>query len=181
MSVNIPPSQMLRVPTPLVDAVKELSRLHRAGCTSAVMTGLQQLIASIDSSVDIGITSSGNKIDTALIAKLISSQVEPLQVQLEQIEQRLQLIKSTTESVVISTEEPAAVGKEDLYNIQELPIASDLEEAEEEAIVVKTIAVPIPTEPEEETIVVEAITSESPEEPAVLSCSTPNLHIIANG
>ena len=51
MSDSTPPSQMLRVPSALVDAVKELSRLHR-GYTSAVLTGLQQLIASIDSTGD---------------------------------------------------------------------------------------------------------------------------------
>jgi hypothetical protein len=42
-----PPSQMLRVPTALIDAVKELSRLYREGYTHAVITGVQQLIANL--------------------------------------------------------------------------------------------------------------------------------------
>ncbi|MBR8839714.1 MAG: hypothetical protein DSM106950_38375 [Stigonema ocellatum SAG 48.90 = DSM 106950] len=48
-----PPSQMLRVPTPLIEAVQELSRLHRLGYTNAVLDGLQELISDIDSSSDI--------------------------------------------------------------------------------------------------------------------------------
>ncbi|MBO3463273.1 hypothetical protein G7B40_037780 [Aetokthonos hydrillicola Thurmond2011] len=48
-----PPSEMLRVPTPLIEAVKELSRLHRLGHTNAVLQGLQELISAIDSSNDI--------------------------------------------------------------------------------------------------------------------------------
>ena len=180
MSDNIPPSQMLRVPTPLVDAVKELSRLHRAGYTSAVLTGLQQLVATIDSSADIDNNSSGNQIDTALIAELISSQLEPLQLQLEQsvqvlvakyltahsenlrlrtgnlsdlieplhrrlsqVDQRLQLVESTTESAVISTEveKPAVV----VYDLKDLSLE-------------KTISDNLPAEVEiEEPAVVEAI------------------------
>jgi hypothetical protein len=44
-----PPSRMIRVPTPLVDAVRELSRLHRQGRTKAVLEGIQKLITAIDS------------------------------------------------------------------------------------------------------------------------------------
>ena len=186
MSDNIPPSQMLRVPTPLVDAVKELSRLHRAGYTSAVLTGLQQLIASIDSSVDIDINSGGNQIDTALISELISSQLEPLQAQLEQsvevlvakyltahsenlqlrtgdvldlieplhqrlsqVDQRLQLVESTTESAVISTEaEKPAIVVHDLKDLSLEKTTSDNLSAEVEiekpAVVRAAIAVPQP-------------------------------------
>ncbi|BAZ36715.1 hypothetical protein NIES4101_26350 (plasmid) [Calothrix sp. NIES-4101] len=42
------PSQMLRVPTPLIDAVKELSRLHRQGLTHEVLSGLDDLIKSLE-------------------------------------------------------------------------------------------------------------------------------------
>ena len=53
---------MLRVPTPLVEAVKELSRLHRLGLTSAVLQGLQSLISNIDSNADIDNGISGETI-----------------------------------------------------------------------------------------------------------------------
>lgn len=49
MSDENKPSQMLRVPTPLIDAVKELSRLHRQGRTLEVLSGLDDLIFTLDS------------------------------------------------------------------------------------------------------------------------------------
>ncbi|NDJ25713.1 Hpt domain-containing protein [Nostoc sp. B(2019)] len=48
-----PKSEMIRVPTPLKSAVKELSRLHRAGHTRAILQGLQSLINEIDNVEDI--------------------------------------------------------------------------------------------------------------------------------
>jgi uncharacterized protein YukE len=42
------PSQMLRVPTPLIDAVKELSRLHRQGHSALVLSGLDNLIKTLE-------------------------------------------------------------------------------------------------------------------------------------
>lgn len=92
-SDNIPPSQMLRVPSALIDAVKELSRLHRSGYTSAVLTGLQQLIASIDSAADSVASVTGGKSDTELLAELISGLDERIATQVAahvaQLEQRL--------------------------------------------------------------------------------------------
>ena len=93
MSDNIPPSQMLRVPSALVDAVKELSRLHRSGYTSAVLTGLQQLIAAIDSSVDSVSSVAAGKSDTELLAELIAGLDERIAaqvaVQVAQLEERM--------------------------------------------------------------------------------------------
>jgi chromosome segregation ATPase len=51
------PSRMIRVPTPLVDAVRELSRLHRQGRSKAVLEGIQKLITAIDSNTVIDIDS----------------------------------------------------------------------------------------------------------------------------
>ena len=45
-----PPSQMIRVPTPLIGAVRELSRLHRQGRTSEILQGLEELISTLESS-----------------------------------------------------------------------------------------------------------------------------------
>ncbi|GAA6621008.1 hypothetical protein [Scytonema sp. NUACC26] len=50
---QFPPSQMLRVPTVLIPVVKELARLHREGHTKALLQGLQDLIANLDSNSDI--------------------------------------------------------------------------------------------------------------------------------
>ena len=44
------PSQMIRVPTPLIGAVRELSRLHRQGRTSEILSGLDELILTLESS-----------------------------------------------------------------------------------------------------------------------------------
>ncbi|MBW4567200.1 MAG: hypothetical protein KME31_04025 [Tolypothrix carrinoi HA7290-LM1] len=46
------PSAMVRVPTPLIPAVRELSRLHRQGRTSEVLQGLDELILALDNSSD---------------------------------------------------------------------------------------------------------------------------------
>jgi hypothetical protein len=46
------PSAMVRVPTPLIPAVRELSRLHRQGRTSEVLQRLDELILALDSSSD---------------------------------------------------------------------------------------------------------------------------------
>jgi hypothetical protein len=48
MSDENKPSQMLRVPTPLIDAVRELSRLHRQGLTHEVLSGLDDLIKTLE-------------------------------------------------------------------------------------------------------------------------------------
>jgi hypothetical protein len=45
---NKPTSQMIRVPTPLISAVRELSRLHRQGHTNELLQGLDELILALD-------------------------------------------------------------------------------------------------------------------------------------
>ncbi|BAZ36870.1 hypothetical protein NIES4101_27900 (plasmid) [Calothrix sp. NIES-4101] len=50
---NTPPSQMIRVPTALIPAVKELSRLHREGHTTSLQQALSDLILAFDSNSDI--------------------------------------------------------------------------------------------------------------------------------
>jgi hypothetical protein len=52
-----PVSQMIRIPTPLVDAIRKLARLHRAGRTKAVLEGIERLVVAIDSETDIDIAS----------------------------------------------------------------------------------------------------------------------------
>jgi hypothetical protein len=40
---------MIRVPTPLIDAVRELSRLHREGHNARILDAISDLIAKVDS------------------------------------------------------------------------------------------------------------------------------------
>jgi hypothetical protein len=48
-----PPSEMIRVPVALKDAVRELSRLHRSGRTAELLQGIQELVNKLDSTADI--------------------------------------------------------------------------------------------------------------------------------
>ncbi|MBW4564960.1 MAG: Hpt domain-containing protein [Mojavia pulchra JT2-VF2] len=48
-----PPSEMIRVPVPLIEAVRSLSRLHRQGRTNEVLQGIQELVIKLDSIADI--------------------------------------------------------------------------------------------------------------------------------
>jgi hypothetical protein len=50
-------SKMIRVPTPLVEAVRDLSRLHRQGRTKAILDGVQRLVTAIDSETVMDIDS----------------------------------------------------------------------------------------------------------------------------
>ena len=53
MTKPVPKSQMLRVPTVLIPIVRELSRLHREGHTTALLQRLQSLVTELDSKTDI--------------------------------------------------------------------------------------------------------------------------------
>lgn len=73
MADKQPASAMIRVPTPLVEAVKELARLHRQGQTQAVLEGVQELIAAIDRQANQGL------VDRDAIAAL-TARVERLEL-----------------------------------------------------------------------------------------------------
>ncbi|MUG93287.1 hypothetical protein F7734_12945 [Scytonema sp. UIC 10036] len=66
---------MLRVPTVLIPVVKELARLHREGLTIALLQGLQELIANLDSNSDIDFGTD--------------SEVKQLALRVEELESRL--------------------------------------------------------------------------------------------
>jgi len=70
---NQPASKMIRVPTPLIEYVNELSRLYRQGKAKPLFHQLQQLIAAVDSSSDTQSSQSSNPIDSNLIATLVES------------------------------------------------------------------------------------------------------------
>ncbi|MBR8840190.1 MAG: hypothetical protein DSM106950_40920 [Stigonema ocellatum SAG 48.90 = DSM 106950] len=96
-----PPSQMLRVPTPLIEAVQELSRLHRLGYTNAVLQGLQELISEIDSSSDIDFGTNNEVIKQLALrlSKLESrdqsdSDVDSILKSVTSLEQKLEAIQT---------------------------------------------------------------------------------------
>ncbi|RUR72609.1 hypothetical protein ACF3DV_34395 (plasmid) [Chlorogloeopsis fritschii PCC 9212] len=72
---NDKPSQMIRVPTPLIPAVRELSRLHRQGLTNEVLHSLDELILALDSN-----SRSANSTNQTLLA--ICSRLDKLESQL---------------------------------------------------------------------------------------------------
>jgi uncharacterized protein (UPF0335 family) len=98
------PSKMIRVPTPLIEAVRELSRLHRQGRTKAVLEGIEKLVAAIDSELDIDIVSvteslsklterlerleserSDSRHDIDSMTQLISERLEKVEADIESI------------------------------------------------------------------------------------------------
>ena len=56
------PSEMIRVPTALIPAVKELSKLHREGHTIALLQGLEELLSRFDSNIDIDVAPSSKSV-----------------------------------------------------------------------------------------------------------------------
>jgi DNA-binding protein H-NS len=68
------PSEMIRVPTPLIPAVRELSRLHRQGRTSELLHSLDELILALDSN-----SRSANSTSQTLLA--ICSRLDKLESQ----------------------------------------------------------------------------------------------------
>jgi hypothetical protein len=70
-----PPSEMIRVPVPLIGIVRQLSKLHRQGHTIALLQALEELVATFDSNIDIDLAGS--------------KQVLQLQEKLEELESHL--------------------------------------------------------------------------------------------
>ena len=58
------PSQMLRVPNALIDAVRSLSRLHRQGRSTEVLSGLDNLIKTLDSGNGSGSNGAYNSVSS---------------------------------------------------------------------------------------------------------------------
>ncbi|MEM1395691.1 MAG: hypothetical protein AAF630_15900 [Cyanobacteria bacterium P01_C01_bin.38] len=69
MTKPVPKSQMLRVPTVLIPIVRELSRLHREGHTTAILQRLQSVVTELDSKTDIDHYSTNtNHLEENLVA-----------------------------------------------------------------------------------------------------------------
>lgn len=79
-----PPSEMIRVPTALIPAVKKLSKLHRQGHTIALQQELEELFTHFDSKIDSDIAPS---------SKSILQLEEKLETKLEVITKKLELME----------------------------------------------------------------------------------------
>lgn len=84
-----PPSEMIRVPSALIGAVRQLSKLHREGHTIALLQGLEELISQFDSNPDI---------DVAPSSKSIKQLEEKLETKLEAISKHLEKLERAISS-----------------------------------------------------------------------------------
>ena len=78
------PSQMLRVPNALIDAVRSLSRLHRQGRSTEVLSGLDNLIKTLDSG-----SGSGSNGAYQTISEIWDTRFESLSDRLDNLESQL--------------------------------------------------------------------------------------------
>jgi hypothetical protein len=101
MSEPAPKSQMLRVPTALIPAVRELSRLHREGHTTALLQSLQDVVAEIDSKNDINYLPTNTKHLEEKLDRLetqLKSDRQTLLQKLEKIETAIRTTRSSQNS-----------------------------------------------------------------------------------
>jgi len=93
-----PPSEMIRVPVPLIGIVRRLSKLHRQGHTIALLQALEELLGKFDSKNDIDVT-AGSKSVKQLEKKLLkleshlADQGSSVETKLEAIAKKLELIE----------------------------------------------------------------------------------------
>ena len=95
MNNKTPPSEMIRVPTVLIPVVRNLAKIHRDGHTTALLQGLQELIAQFDSSVKLEVTDELQQVEEKLGElethlcqqdQQVATKLEVLGKQLEKIE-----------------------------------------------------------------------------------------------
>lgn len=99
-----PPSEMIRVPVPLIGVVRRLSKLHRQGHTIALLQALEELLGEFDINNDIDIT-AGSKSVKQLEEKLlkleshIAAQGSSVETKLEGITKKLELIERAISTI----------------------------------------------------------------------------------
>jgi len=98
MTNKTPPSEMIRVPTPLIPVVRHLAKIHRDGHTTALLQGLQELITQFDSTVKLEVTDELQQVEEKLGElethlcqqdQQVDSKLEALNKQLEKIEKAI--------------------------------------------------------------------------------------------
>ncbi|MBD2254241.1 hypothetical protein [Nostoc parmelioides] len=82
-----PPSEMIRVPTALIPAVKELSKLHRQGHTIALLQALEELFTQLDSKIDSDIAPSSKSI--LQLEKKLETKLDAITKKLELMERAI--------------------------------------------------------------------------------------------
>lgn len=99
-----PPSEMLRVPVALKEAVRELSRLHRQGRTNEVLQGIQDLVSKLDSTADIDSNASIQQLSqrvAELESRLESKEAGELDEQLEVMRERIEQLETAYNQLII--------------------------------------------------------------------------------
>ncbi|MBW4632950.1 MAG: hypothetical protein KME30_13935 [Iphinoe sp. HA4291-MV1] len=92
-----PPSEMIRVPVPLIGVVRRLSKLHRQGHTIALLQALEELMSNFDINNDIDVT-AGNKSVKQLEERLLKLESH-LTAQGSSVETKLEVITKKLESI----------------------------------------------------------------------------------
>ena len=112
MPTDEPVSQMIRIPTPLVDAVRELARLHRQGRTKTILEGVQKLVAAIDSEADVDIDSVSETISrlTSRLEQLESDHVDSrhdidIDSVTQSISERLEKLESDANAITLTIQD----------------------------------------------------------------------------
>lgn len=80
-----PPSEMIRVPVPLIPVVRQLSQLHRQGHTIALLQALEELLLTFDSNFD---SNNSGKLEQKL-----DNLESHLDTKLEAITKKLELVE----------------------------------------------------------------------------------------
>jgi hypothetical protein len=105
-----PPSEMIRVPIPLIGIVRQLSKLHRQGHTIALLQALEELVATFDSNIDIDAVVGSKQVlhledkleelesHLADRDKFVESKLEAMTKKLELIERAISTISSANAS-----------------------------------------------------------------------------------
>ncbi|PMB02611.1 hypothetical protein CEN49_25185 [Fischerella thermalis CCMEE 5273] len=118
-----PPSEMIRVPVPLIGVVRRLSKLHRQGHTIALLQALEELLGEFDSKNDIDVT-AGSKSVKQLEQKLLkleshlADQGSSMETKLEAITKKLELIERAIASGRLGNNK----GRRQAYPYQQSPV-----------------------------------------------------------
>ncbi|BAZ83643.1 hypothetical protein NIES73_49320 (plasmid) [Sphaerospermopsis kisseleviana NIES-73] len=101
MNNKTPPSQMIRVPTVLIPVVRNLSKIHRDGHTTALLQGLQELISQFDINTKLEATTELQEVEEKLgqLETHLCQQDEQLAVKLETIAKHLEKIERAIASL----------------------------------------------------------------------------------
>ncbi|HEY9830532.1 MAG TPA: hypothetical protein V6D26_08135 [Stenomitos sp.] len=99
-----PPSEMIRVPVALKDAVRELSRLHRSGRTTEVLQGIQELVNKLDSTADIDSNTSIQQLEqrvAELESRRSSGSTDEFLEELTAISDRVEQLETAYNQLII--------------------------------------------------------------------------------